>query len=364
MALKYLEKGVARKAEITQFTHLCFLKNRLVTYNEDVCVIHPVKGLEFEGSVPWEEFSKIVDGSPDGCILELNLRKAIIRKKECMVMHILGAGLKKIEAEVRVEEDDRVKQIIETMKLEEEKEWVTVDAEIIRALTLCKFSASKNIHQGAFFCVSINDDQVLSADGIRISRYFLKNRLGLVILIPAPSVDDLKSFPAVEMAMDKKWVIFRSEEGVSFCTKIFPGELIDLSPYLKVEGEKIEPLPKKEMMEVVHDVAFMVGGESDLQKMVQITMRDGEILARGSKDVGWVEKMVPVKIKDKDGKEIDTPQQLPNITFHTNPTLVQDVLDKKGSYVILGKEAVKFVLEDEEDHFEHVIGLANPKVNP
>ena len=50
-ALEKVKPGLAGKELIEQSTSFSFVNNRVVTYNDEISISHPVKGLEIKGAV-------------------------------------------------------------------------------------------------------------------------------------------------------------------------------------------------------------------------------------------------------------------------------------------------------------------------
>ena len=51
LALEKVKPGLASKEVIEQSTSFAFMGNRVVTYNDEISISHPVKGLEVMGAV-------------------------------------------------------------------------------------------------------------------------------------------------------------------------------------------------------------------------------------------------------------------------------------------------------------------------
>ena len=50
-ALEIVRPGLANKEVIEQATSFAFMDGRVVTYNDEISISHPVEGIEIEGAV-------------------------------------------------------------------------------------------------------------------------------------------------------------------------------------------------------------------------------------------------------------------------------------------------------------------------
>ena len=59
-ALEIVKPGLANKEMIEHSTSFAFIGGRVVTYNDEISLSHPVEGLEIEGAIHAEELYKLL----------------------------------------------------------------------------------------------------------------------------------------------------------------------------------------------------------------------------------------------------------------------------------------------------------------
>ena len=59
-ALETVKPGLSNKEMIEQATSFAFLGDRIVTYNDEISISHPVQNLNIEGAVQAEELYKLL----------------------------------------------------------------------------------------------------------------------------------------------------------------------------------------------------------------------------------------------------------------------------------------------------------------
>ena len=60
-ALETVKPGLASKEMIEQSTSFAFMNDRVVTYNDEISLSHPVKDLEIEGAIQAEQLYKLLN---------------------------------------------------------------------------------------------------------------------------------------------------------------------------------------------------------------------------------------------------------------------------------------------------------------
>lgn len=324
--LQMVKPGLARKGIIEQFQHFIFTGTDVLTYNDDICVSHPLE-TDFKCSVQAEDFFKVING--------IKGDKVDIKYEEERLLITSD----KTKATLSTMGDGEATSFIEVLDLKGlQEKWQQLPEDFISAAFLCMFSASAAMTHGVLTCIFINDNKIVSSDEIRISLYGLKQGLGAKVLIPARAAVELVKFPIMYYHFNDNWAHFGTSTGVIFSSRVMDGEYPDVEPFFQVEGQKVK-LPK-ELKELVDGVSFMTDGEVELDRKIELKIEEGAISCKAEKDIGWIEK------------QMDFPFKRSPFSFVINPLFFSQVLTHATTMVV-SEDAALFTSGD----FHHVISL-------
>jgi len=218
--------------------------------------------------------------------------------------------------------------------------WEALPEGFIEGISLCLFSVSKDISQGALTCIYVNEDRIFSSDNYRISMYEYEG-INASILIPFSSAFELVKFDVKEFCCADSWLHFRTENGAVFTTRLvintpFP----DCLPFFSEEERGIRLRIPKEVKEDVDFLSFFAEGEHDINKKITMTFKKGMITCRGESVMGWVEKRVSVKYEKKP------------ISFVINPVFFSQILENTTTVTLLKDKALF-----KSGRFSHLLAL-------
>ena len=322
--------GLAKKDIVEQATHFIFTGKDVVTYNDHICISHPLE-TAFKGSVEADKFYKILSGIKDERIsLKADGNKLMVdSSKTRSALSMIPAG--KINEYI-----DKLSLRTVTKSLKQNR----VPSDFIGGLFLCMFSASRDLTHGPLAGVFVSGKNIYSSDDLRISRYEMKVKISEKMLLPAQSVMELVKFPVIYFFLAPKsgWAHFGTKNGVVFSCRLMKDDYPDPSKFFATEGRKVT-LPK-ETQAAVKAVSIMTEGIVDADRRVELRVGDGKLTLRGEQEIGWVERDVELKYK---GKSFKT---------QINPTFLFQVLDKSTT-VTIGENKALF----ESGTFQHVMKL-------
>jgi hypothetical protein len=324
--LASLKPGLAKKEMVEQATHFIFTGDDVVTYNDQICISHPyLSGIKF--SVKGEEFYKCLEvAQGDDVDLILQENKLSIKAKKT-----------KASLSLVLDDRDRVESHISKMKATM-SDWVPLPSDFLYALSLCSFSASRDLSTGILACVMITNNKVFATDRNRVSRFTLEQSLNNTFFLFARDVLELLKLPVTEFCIPEGWVHFKTKDDVTFSCRTISGSLPNLNNFFNVEGPTIK-LPD-DLKESVDAVIFMTKGDSESSRFIEVAITEGKLTVKGEKERGWIEKMVNIDYKDEP------------ITFRINPNFLSQILERSAN-ITVGRKAVYFNTEK----FEHVIAL-------
>jgi len=314
-ALEIVKPGLANSEVIEQSTSFAFMEGRVVTYNDEISISHPVEGLNITGAVAAEELYKL-------------LHK--IKKEEIEISVgdnevLLKAGRAKAGLILHTEITLPLEEIGEQGK------WRKLPEDFIEAVKMAVGSCSRDMNKPVLTCVHVNSEGfVEGSDGFRIMKYQLKEIDKFPVktfLIPASSAVQLIHLKPVKIAKGQGWVHLQTEEGTIISCRTFEESFPDTAAFLKIEGVPIE-FPDK--MEEILDraIVFSKGGHF-LDEEVTVTLTKQRIKVNSRNDSGWFEEETRIEFKDDP------------VHFTITPYLLKDILSKTNT-CILNEACLKF----------------------
>lgn len=282
-ALEKVKPGLANKELIEQSTSFAFIGDRVVTYNDEISVSHPVTGLEnMRGAVRakalYEFLAKVKDEEIE------------IEQQENQV--VIKAGRSKagllFEQEIRLP----LEEIGEIGK------WKNLPEDFLPALSLCYPACSSDMSRPILTCVNVRGDKVEASDSYQIIQYQLKKKMPGDFLIPASSVKELIKYDIQEISLGENWAHFRTPEGTIFSCRTVEGEFPDVERFLDIEGDEFT-FPG-DMRESLNRANVFAKKETDASviPIVKVKAKDGELILTAQNEYGWFEERLKTEHKD------------------------------------------------------------------
>jgi DNA polymerase III sliding clamp (beta) subunit (PCNA family) len=314
LALEKVKPGLASKEVIEQSTSFAFMGNRVVTYNDEISISHPVKGLEVTGAVKAQAlYSFLSKVKRDEIDVEWEENQVVIKAGKSK------AGLV-FEQEVRLP----VEEVGEIGK------WKKLPAEILDALKFCYPCCSKDMSRPVLTCVYVGGDSVQASDSYQIVKYRLEKKVPVKgFLIPASSTRELVKYDIKEIAEGQGWYHFKTDDGTIFSSRVFNGEFPDIERFLEFKGKEVS-FPKTAIQALERARIFSKGdfNASNLE-IVEVEVTEGQIKFSAQDSSGWFEEIIKTKYKGE------------KIKFTTSVEFLINLLGQAPS-CIYGEGRVKF----------------------
>jgi DNA polymerase III sliding clamp (beta) subunit (PCNA family) len=328
--LESIKPGLAKKGIIEQFTHFVFTGEEVVTYNDEICISHPLK-TDFTCSVPAVKLYKTLSGIQGNASVTLKL-------EEDKFLILTATTKASFNTTVEKDAEERIKML----GLDQIQEWGRLPEEFIKGMFLCMFSASKDMTKGVATCVYWKNNCLISSDGIRISKYDLGIETGMNVFIPARSVIELINFDNMNsFRVGENWAHFKTDDEVVFSTRIMDGEYPEVESFFKDEGTRIR-LPE-DLRAEIGSMMFMTEGMVDFDKKMRIRIEPGKIFCRMEDANDWIEK------------ELETSYKQDPIELDINPLFLAQVMEKSTT-VRIGERATF-----SRENFKHMLSLPEMK---
>lgn len=320
--LKLLSPGTGKTIQ-EETSHYTFFPGNVATFNDVICIVHPLEEANESFSVRSNEFYNVISKIPLDNPIEISLdgEKISIKSK----------GLK---ANLSVSKNGLIEKVVANFSF---AKWDKLPTDFVKGIELCKFSVSKDSTSGALFCLFVNKKNIVSSDNFRISKYSMDSSMPSCLL-PLGGIQYLKLYPVVEYCPQDNWIHFKTEAGIVFSCRTllgdFPG---DVDQFLEPDGEEI--ILPKEFMDLIDGVLGMTPDVSELEKRITIIFDKEKVIVKAQKDIGWIERWV----------EYSSPKEM---SFDINPIFLQQILEKDKK-ITVGDQRAWFI----SDSFKHVLLL-------
>lgn len=311
-ALEIVKPGLAGKEMIEQSTSFAFIKGRIVTYNDEISLSHPVEDLEIEGAVQAEELYKLLSK------IKKDEIEVTIEKNELL----LEAG--RIKAGLILQQE--IKLPLE--EIGELGEWKKLPENFIKYVKFATAACSRDMSKPVLTCVHIHKDVIEGSDSFRIARCQLKEEMPVkTFLIPATSAIELIRLEPKKIAEGEGWMHFQTDEETVLSCRTFEDKFPDCGQFMKVKGISI--IFPKTINEVLDRAAVFAKREHFLDETVIIALQNKRLKVSSESDSGWFEEEMNFKY---DGD---------SVTFAITPYLLKDILEETSA-CILGENRLKF----------------------
>ena len=321
-ALNIVSPGLSDKeTNVDQVTTFAFFKDRIVTYNNEVSISHPIQGI------------KGLEGAIEAKILYPLLEKIsaeeieLIRNKNSEI--VIKAGKMRSGLALQREIKLPLKE-----EIGDKGEWMEAPINLLEALSFVIFSAGKGLDSPVLAGIHVSSKGFVEAsDGYRIARYELKGDLGAnTFVIPEKNVSALiKMQNVTHIAEGIGWIHFKTEEGTVFSSRIFEEPFPNTSSWMKVNGNKLV-LP--EGIDDVLDRAMVFASRKTFSdEEVLLSLEEGKFSIVAECDIAWFEEEVEAEYE---GQE--------SFSIRIAPAFLKDIL-KRTSLCFLETNKIKFIGE-------------------
>lgn len=325
-ALTKVKPGLSQKELIEQSSHFIFEENRIWTYNDQIAISQ-----EFEshliGAVKADEFYNLLNKLEDEN-LEISIQNG--------EFSIQG---KTVTAKIKIDPEIKLRPV--QAPGINSKNWQPLPKDFNDAISLCIFSASKNMIRPELTCLFVTNKTVLSTDSFRATKKEMKNKVKTDFLIPAISAKELVKYDVHKIFTDNEgWLHFINKEKTMFSCRTFtdvkyPEKVWN---FFDIEGNEIN-LPDS-FKSIIDRVSTLVTEDFDLDRMVDLVIKNNILTCTGKGPHGSVSEKIEI---DYDGKTIEV---------KVHPGFLMEILKSLNSMVV--GERLLF----QGENFEHCICLS------
>lgn len=329
-ALEIVKPGLANKDIIEQCTSFAFIKGRVVTYNDEISISHPVEGLEIEGAIKADKLYALLSKiKREEIEISLNKNEILVKSGK------MEASLT-LESEIKLPLQEDIAHV---------GKWKDLPETFIKSMSFVMTTCSRDMSTPILTCVHVNKEGLVEAsDNHRIAQYKLNAKMPVeTFLLPASSTVEMVKLNPIKIAEGKGWIHFKTENDTVISCRIFEDEYVDTRPFMKVKGIKLS-LPKS--IEGIIDRASVFAKRDHIfDETLIITVNDNRIKVVAKSDSGSFKEESNIAYKGESIEFAITPYLLRGILCETlNCELDNDKLKFEGEewvYITCLKHLVK-----------------------
>jgi len=329
-ALEIVKPGLANREVIEQTTSFAFMEERVVTYNNEISISHPIKDLKIKGAIQADKLYALLS----------KVKKDIIDITTEGNEIILSSGRMKagltLQSEIKLPLED-------IPKIKEG--WKDLPENFIKCLRFAMSACGKDMSRPILTCVHINKNGYMEAsDNLRIIQCRLSSELPVkTFLIPASAAVDVVKLNPIRIAKEQEgWVHFQTEMGTIISCRIFgKDKYVSTSSRMEVKQEQEIIFPGI-IQEVLDRAIVFAKRDYILDEIIEISLENRRLKLRSFFDEGWFEEEINIRYTGDP------------ISFSITPYLLKDILSE-SSKCIISKEKIKF----EGDDWIYVATLRN-----
>lgn len=301
-ALEIVKPGLANKEIIEQATSFAFIGGRVVTYNDQISISHPVSNLQIEGAVKADKLYPLLSK-----IKKEEIELEVVENEIILKSGRIKAGLT-LQAEVTLPLNEEIAQ---------RKKWKLLPPNAIKFMSFAMASCSRNMSKAKLTCVNIRKDGFIEgSDNLRIAKCDLKTEMPVAtFLLPALSAAQVVRINPTSIAEGNGWIHFKSDSGTIISCRIWDDTYVDTTQFVNVKGVRLV-LPKN-IEEVLDRATIFSKMDHMLDETVIVSISEGRFKMRAEGDTGWFEEEINLKYSGKPIVFAITPYLLKGILSET-----------------------------------------------
>lgn len=317
-ALEIVKPGLAAKEIIEQSTSFAFMEGRVVTYNDEISISHPVEGLEITGAIQATELYLILKKIEQEDI-EIEITESEIQ---------LTAGRIKVGLTLQNEIKLPLDEIGSITK------WKTLPEGFLTAMKMAMFSCGSDNSQPILTCIHINQAGFIEgSDGFRVMRTTLENKFSFpTFLIPASVVNNVIKLNPIKISSGEGWVHFKTEAGTVMSCRLFEETFPETSKLLKVDGLEFA-FPRTINKILDRASIFSKQENSALSNDITVVLEKNRIKISSKSETGRFQEEANVKYNEE------------KLEFNVVPSLLKNILSSVLNCTFNGN-LLKFVGEN------------------
>lgn len=301
-ALEIVKPGLATLEVIDQSTSFAFINGNVVTFNNEISVVHPVN-LDIVGAVKADLLYKYLG--------KIKTEEVEITTTESELIVKSGRATSGFAfiPEVTLPLDEEIKEM---------GKWKKLPENFLPYLKAAALSCAKDMAEPKLTCVHVNGVFIESTDNFRLSQYTLKEAVPVdKFLIPASSVSVVVSNSPTKIAIGNGWVHFKNKDNTVVSCRVFADAYMETAPFIKNarKGVKME-LPDN-MKEVIERAMVFIEKQNVIDEELTLDITKKSINVSCESDTSWFKESIKHKGEHEFSISV-APSLLKNIIGRTN----------------------------------------------
>jgi len=300
-ALEIVKPGLANKEMIEQSTSFAFIGEKVVTYNDEISISHPVPGLELKGAIKADELYKLLNKIKQEQVeFELTENEIIIKTGKTTV----GLTLQH-EVKLPLEEIGAITK------------WKTLPKDFIDNIKFAVLAVSNDMSRPILTCIHVTDEGAYeSSDGFKLLRIAGEKMPVKSFLLPATTVAQIIKVSPDHIAEGQGWIHFQnSKNGTILSCRIFEDQYPNVAPLLVVK-KGIDLILPNTITEILDRASVFSKRDHFSDEQIILTICAKKIKIESASETGWFEEEIPIRY---DGEEV---------FFAITPYLLGDILNR------------------------------------
>lgn len=328
-ALEIVKPGLANKEIIEQSGSFAFIDGRVVTYNDEISVSHPIKDLTITGAIQAEELYKFLAKAKEEEIdIKITETEVIIKSGRATTGFSLNSKI--------------------TLPLDEELvvkgKWKKLPVDFNTAINFASMSCSSDMTHPKLTCVHANQKGFIEgSDNFRVAHYMLEELPVGTFLIPANSAKIVTKLNPTKICEGNGWVHFKTEEGTRISCRVVNDNYVDTSPYTKHPKKGVNVRFPKTLSDVLDKAIIFAKGEQNSDESVEILITKNKLTVKSASLISWFKESIDI--------EYNTNEE---ISFSIVPHLLKDIL--KQTYDCVLSEGVLYFKSDNWIYVTSLLG--------
>ena len=330
-ALEFVRPGLAKKEMIAQSTSFAFVAGRVITYNDEISISHPIPLEAVVGATDAESLYKFLS--------RVTTEEIDVKSTDTEIL--ISAG----KAKVGILLEREIRLPLTITEVEQQATWKTLPEKFLHALRFVLFSCATNMSLPALMCVHVREDGIIeSCDNFRLTQYKVEGNIPH-FLLPFSTVQELVKFDITEYYHNPTspgWVNFKTSQGTIFSSRVYEETFPDTTPIVQ-EGEPIA-IEFPSAIEAVLARGEVFTNERNLEtREMKVTIGAGVLTIQARNETGWLNESAHIRYRGA------------TIAFNISPKLLRDmVCEDRCCTVDMKKRQIRFT----GNEWLHIITLS------
>lgn len=314
-ALEIVKPGLSNKELIEQSTSFAFIKGRVVTYNDEISISHPVEDLKISGAIKAEELYALLS--------KIKEEEIDIVPQEAEIL--IKAG--RVSAGITLQKEI----ILPLQEIGEISAWKGLPSDFAEQLKFIIPACSTDMSKPILTCVHVKESVLQATDNYRLMECKVTKAIpGDAFLLPATSAVHVAKLSPTQIAFSKGWVHFKTKENTIISCRLFEDQYPDITPHMKVKG--FDVIFPKLLKDALDRAEVFAKRQNYLESEVDIEIKENRIFVEGKSASGWFSEEINMKYSGNP------------INFKVTPLFLKDMLSQTNTATI-GENKIKFTTE-------------------